>query len=243
MKAIGVIPARYASTRFPGKVLALIHGRPMIEYVWRQTKKSKRLDEVLIACDEEKVLKAVQAFGARAVMTSPDHESGTDRIAEALGKIDVDVVVNIQGDEPLIEPPVIDALADALLVDPSLPMATVIKRLEKEEDYHNPNVVKAVIDQHKNALYFSRAPIPYNREKKPFSQGTYYKHLGLYAYRKDFLLKFKSLPVSKLEQTEKLEQLRVLEAGYKIRTIETTHETIGVDTPEDLERVLKYIKL
>ena len=242
MKAIGVIPARWGSTRFEGKVLALINGRPMIEVVWRQAKKSKLLEDVFIACDDERVFKAAEKFKAKAVMTAPDHESGTDRITEAVAKIPVEVVVNIQGDEPLIDPSIIDSLAKVLLDDASLAMATVIKRVEKEEELVDPNVVKAVIDREKNALYFSRSMIPFNRQKKPFSQAVYYKHLGLYAYRKEFLLKFKALPPSKLEQAEKLEQLRVLEAGYKIRTIETRHETIGVDTPFDLERVAKLLK-
>ena len=242
MKAIGVIPARWGSTRFEGKILALLNGRPMIEHVWRQVKKAKLLEDVIIACDDERILKAAKDFGAKAVMTAKDHESGTDRIAEAAAHVSVDVVVNIQGDEPLIDPAVIDSLADALLKDKTLSMATVIKRLASEEDLKNPNVVKAVIDQHKNALYFSRSPIPYNRAAKPFAQSVYYKHLGLYAYRKDFLMGFKNLPFSQLEATEKLEQLRVLDAGYKIRTIETEHETIGVDTPEDLARVQELMK-
>lgn len=209
----------------------------MIEYVWRQAKKSRMLSEVMIACDDDRISKAAAEFGAKAVMTAKDHESGTDRIAEAVANIPVEVVVNIQGDEPLIDPEVIDNLAKALLDDPKLAMATVIKRLDKEEDLGNPNIVKTVIDGQHNALYFSRAAIPYNRAQKSFAAVKYYKHLGLYAYRKSFLMKFKDLPVSKLEQTEKLEQLRVLEAGYKIRTVETTHETIGVDTPEDLKKV------
>ena len=242
MKAIGVIPARWGSTRFEGKILALLNGKPMIEHVWAQVKKAELLEAVIIACDDERIFKAAQNFGAQAVMTAKDHESGTDRIAEAVANVSVDVVVNIQGDEPLIEPRVIDNLADALLKDPGLSMATVIKRIVKEEDLQNPNVVKATIDENKNALYFSRSPIPYNRAAKAFSQSIYYKHLGLYAYRKDFLLKFKKLPVSQLEATERLEQLRVLDAGYKIRTIETDHETIGVDTPEDLQRVQELLR-
>jgi len=237
MKAIGVIPARWGSTRFEGKILALLNGRPMIEHVWQQVKKTKVLEDVVIACDDERILKAAKDFGAKAVMTAKDHESGTDRIAEAVASIVVDVVVNIQGDEPLIDPGVIDALAEALLKDPKLSIATVIKRIANKEDLENPNVVKALIDQDKNALYFSRSPIPYNRDGQPFSEKIYYKHLGLYAYRKDFLMGFKALPFSRLEASEKLEQLRVLDAGYKIKTIETDHETISVDTPEDLKRV------
>ncbi len=242
MKAIGVIPARWASTRFEGKMLANLNGRPLIEHVWRQAKKSRILEDVIVACDDKRIWDAGVNFGANVVMTAQDHESGTDRIAEAVANISTQVVVNIQGDEPLIDPDVIDRLAQVLLEDKSLLMATVIKRIIKEEEFINPNVVKAVVDRQDNALYFSRSPIPYNREKKPFSDGVYYKHLGIYAYRKDFLLGFKNLPFSHLEATEKLEQLRVLEAGHKIKTIQTQHETIGVDTPEDLAAVAILLK-
>ncbi|MCB9771174.1 MAG: 3-deoxy-manno-octulosonate cytidylyltransferase [Candidatus Omnitrophica bacterium] len=242
MKVVGVIPARWASTRFEGKMLALLNGRPMIEHVWRQVKKSRILEDVLIACDDDRILQVAKGFGANAVMTALNHESGTDRIAEAVAKITTDIVVNIQGDEPLIDPHVIDHLAQVLLEDTALSMATVIKRITKEDDFNNPNVVKVVIDRNKNALYFSRSPIPFDRLKKPFQENIYYKHLGLYAYRKDFLLGFKTLPFSKLESAEKLEQLRALDAGYKIKTIETDHETIGVDTPEDLQKVATIMK-
>lgn len=242
MKAIGVIPARWASTRFEGKMLANLNGRPLIEHVWRQAKKSRILEDVIIACDDKRIWDAAVNFGAKVVMTAQDHESGTDRIAEAVSNISTQVVVNVQGDEPLIDPDVIDRLAQVLLEDERLSMATVIKRIIKEDEFFNPNVVKALIDRQDNALYFSRSPIPYNREKKPFLDGVYYKHLGIYAYRKDFLLGFKNLPFSHLEATEKLEQLRVLEAGYKIKTIQTQHETIGVDTPEDLAAVALLLK-
>lgn len=242
MKAIGVIPARWASTRFEGKMLANLNGRPLIEHVWRQAKKSRILEDVIIACDDKRISDAAVNFGAKVVMTAQDHPSGTDRIAEAVSNISTQVVVNIQGDEPLIDPDVIDRLAQVLLEDERLSMATVIKRIVKEDEFFNPNVVKALIDRQGNALYFSRSPIPYNREKKAFLDGVYYKHLGIYAYRKDFLLGFKNLPFSYLEATEKLEQLRVLEAGYKIKTIQTQHETIGVDTPEDLAAVARLLK-
>ncbi len=242
MKAIGVIPARWGSTRFEGKMLAKLAGRPLIEHVWRQAQKSRILEKVLIAADDQRILDAAQNFGALAVLTSKDHQSGTDRIAEVLANMSAEVVVNIQGDEPLIDPKVIDDLAAVLLNDKSLPMATVIKRIVRQEDFQNPNVVKAVIDCRHNALYFSRSQVPFNRENKPFHEGIYYKHLGLYAYRRDFLMGFKDLPFSRLEAAEKLEQLRVLEAGYKIKTIETEHETIGVDTPQDLAVVELLLK-
>lgn len=237
MKAIGVIPARWASTRLPEKVLADIHGRPMIQHIWAQAKQSRLLDEVLIACDHERVLKAAEGFKARAILTSPDHQSGTDRVAEVAAAMDADVVLNIQGDEPLLQPKIIDGLAEVMLDDPTLLMATVIKRIAREEELTNPNVVKVVVDRDRNALYFSRSTIPYNREKKEFAKTVYYKHFGIYAYRKDFLLNFKNLPASRLEDLEKLEQLRVLEAGHKIKTVETEYDLTAVDTAEDLERV------
>ncbi len=210
----------------------------MLEHVWRRAKKSKLLNEIIIACDDQRVLTAAQSFGAQAVMTSTRHASGTDRIAEVIKNLKVSVVVNIQADEPLIDPKVIDHLAQALLKDKNYEIATVIKILDKKEELDNPNVVKVVIDHKQNALYFSRALIPYNRAQTKI---TTYKHLGIYAYRKNFLLKFTKLPKSELENIEKLEQLRALEAGYKIKTVLTDHETIGVDTPEDLERVQKLL--
>lgn len=234
MKAIGVIPARWGSTRFEGKPLAEIAGKPMIQHVWEAVKRSGQLDEVLIACDDDRILKAVESFGGRAVMTANDHSSGTDRIAEAVEKLAVDIVVNIQGDEPLIQPSVIDAVVKLLADDPDAVMATVIKTIMDERDYQNPNVVKVVTNVSGDALYFSRSPIPYNRDGGPVQA---FKHLGIYAYRKPFLLGYKNLPASALEKAEKLEQLRALESGYKIKTVLTDMETIGVDTPEDLEKV------
>ncbi len=242
MKAVGVIPARWGSTRFEGKVLARLKGKYLIQHVWERARKSKSLDSVLIACDDERIMKAAEEFGAKAVMTSKRHVSGTDRIAEAVGPMAVKVVVNIQGDEPLIEPKLIDHLVQTILDDRSCLMATAVKAIENKEELDNPNVVKVTIDQNRNALYFSRSVIPHNRDKKKFDDINYLKHLGIYAYRKEFLLKFKDLPKSHLESVEKLEQLRVLEAGYKIKTIETNADTIGVDTPEDLARVERLLK-
>lgn len=238
IKVIGVIPARWGSTRFEGKVLAQIHGKPMLQHVFERAKKSRSLDDVIVACDDERVLKAANVFGAKAVMTSPKHPSGTDRIAEAVRSLKVDIVVNIQGDEPLIQPKVIDDLVKALQKDKACVIATTIKKLTDEADLNNPNVVKVVIDNKNVALYFSRSCIPFNRDGQPLENVQYYKHLGLYAYRKSFLMKFNDLPKSSLETAEKLEQLRVLEAGYKIKTVQTTADTIGVDTPEDLARVI-----
>jgi len=233
MKVIGIIPARWASTRFPGKVLAVLAGKPMIQHVWERCKESKKLTDIIIACDEEKVKAAARSFGAKVVMTSKDHPSGTDRIAEAVKDIDADIIINIQGDEPLIQPSVIDSLADALL-NGNAPMATVIKVLSDKKDLDNPNVVKVTINEKSEALSFSRLPIKTNN-------GTYYKHLGIYAYRKDFLMTYKDLPESALEKRERLEQLRALQAGYVIKTVLTDIETIGVDTPEDLARVEKLM--
>jgi len=241
MEAIGVIPARYSSTRFAGKVLADICGKPMIQHVWERVKKALLLDEVIIACDEERVFAVCRDFGANCIMTAKEHLSGSDRIAEVVNPIDVKVVVNIQADEPLIEPVMIDSLVEALLRDSSIYMATLIKRIEDDEEINDPDIVKVVKDKNNFALYFSRAAIPYqagNAKGKP----VYYKHIGLYAYTKDFLFTYKNILPSTLEKQEKLEQLRVLEEGFRIKLIETKFDTIGVDTPKDLERVRAYLK-
>ena len=235
MKTVAVIPARWASTRFEGKVLADINGKPMIEHVWRRVKEAQNIDEVLIACDDEKVKNAAENFGASVVMTSPDHPSGSDRIAEAVKDSEAEIILNVQGDEPLIDPKLIDELTLALQGDDSSVMATAIKLIDNDEDLENPNVVKAVVDKHGHALYFSRSTIPYDRDGERCEA---YKHLGIYAYRREFLLEYVKMPQSVLEKTERLEQLRVLENGFKIKTIVTDMETIGVDTPEDLEKVL-----
>lgn len=240
MKIIGVIPARWASTRFEGKVLAMINDKPMIQHVWERSSKSEMLNDLVIACDDDRVLVAAEQFGAKTVMTSKDHASGTDRIAEAIESIGGgDIIINIQGDEPLIEPAVIDALATALIDNPSCSMGTVIKVLTSKKELKDPNVVKVVVDGEMNALYFSRSAIPYNRDNH--EDAVIYKHLGIYAYRQDFLISYKDLPKSNLEKTEQLEQLRALEFGYKIKTVVTDVETIGVDTPEDLACVEKLL--
>lgn len=240
MKIVGVIPARWGSTRFEGKVLATIAGKPMIQHVWERSLKSRKLHDLIIACDDKRVFSIVEGFGAKCVMTSPKHQSGSDRIAEVVKDLDVDIIINVQGDEPLIHHSVIDDLADCLVEDKSADMATVIKFFGKGEDVTNPNVVKVVIDENQYALYFSRSVIPFNREGK--SSVSYCKHLGIYAYRKDFLLKFKNLPQSHLEKVEQLEQLRALEAGYKIKTVLTEIQTAGVDVPSDIKRVEALMK-
>jgi len=239
MKVVGVIPARWSSKRFEGKVLADIEGKPMIQHVWERSKKSKALNDVIIACDDERVLKKAQEFQANAVLTSANHPSGTDRVIEAVKDLDVDVVINIQGDEPLIQVELFDQLVNLFEDDAQCVMATVIKETHLESEINNPNVVKVTVDTEGNALYFSRSTIPFNRDQ---DDATYFKHLGIYAYRKEFLMKYADLPASQLEKTEKLEQLRVLEAGYKIKTLKTEYESVGVDTPEDLEKVKQLMK-
>lgn len=240
LNVIGVIPARYASSRFKGKVLAMIDGKPMIQHVWERARRARLLERLIIACDDERVLAAAKQFGAEAQLTSQAHASGTDRLTEIINPIDVKVVVNIQGDEPLIHPSMIDGVAEACLSDPEVVMATVKKRIEDPAEIANPNCVKVVTGKAGEALYFSRSPIPHPRDQR--APAVYYKHVGLYAYTKDFLFTFLHLPPSALEQAEQLEQLRVLEHGYRIKVIETTQETIGVDTPEDLERVVRRLK-
>lgn len=239
MKTIGVIPARFASTRFPAKVLANIAGKPMIRHVWEKATQCKELDEVLIACDHQEVFKAAQNFKARVVMTDPCHASGSDRIAQAVKDLNVDIVVNIQGDEPFVDPQAIDALAVLLKQDTKILMGTVIKPITDEADAVNPNVVKCVVDGKGYALYFSRAPIPYHRGGVS-SGNRGFKHLGLYAYRKDFLMEFTNWPKGALESIEELEQLRALERGVKIKTTVTTHESMAVDTPQDLQKAIEW---
>jgi 3-deoxy-manno-octulosonate cytidylyltransferase (CMP-KDO synthetase) len=242
MKAIGVIPARHASVRFPAKVLASLNGRPLIQHVWENARQAKQLDDLLIACDHPDVLKAAQSFGAKAVMTDANHPSGSDRICEAVRNLAFDIIVNIQGDEPFVSPAVIDDLCGALQKDTRLNMATVIKGITDQEEFENPNVVKCTIDHEGYALYFSRSPIPYDRNDRSPVGMKRYKHFGLYAYRKDFLLQYTGWPKSMLESTEQLEQLRVLERGHRIKTIITQHESIAVDTPADLERAEQWLK-
>jgi len=242
MNVIGVIPARYSSTRFEGKVLADILGKPMIQHVWERAKQARILDDLIIACDDERVFAAVREFGANAVMTAKGHTCGTDRIIEVVNPLDVKVVVNIQGDEPLIDPMMIDMAARSLLDDETVSMATIMKKIENTAEIHDYHVVKVVVDKDNFALYFSRAAIPHHAQNSEVKTLLYHKHIGLYAYTKDFLFIYRNLPVSSLEQIECLEQLRVLEAGYKIKVLETKSETIGVDTPDDLEKVKEYLQ-
>lgn len=242
MNVIGIIPARFYSSRFEGKVLADIEGKTMLQHVWERAKQAKVLSDVIIACDDERVSAAAKEFGANAVMTSKDHASGTDRICEVVSFLDVDAVVNIQADEPLIQPVMIDTVAQALVDGKNVPMATLMKKIDNDEELNDPNVVKVVVDKNSFALYFSRSAIPYLAANSSVKSPVYYKHIGLYGYTKDFLFIFKNFPVSSLEAIEKLEQLRVLQEGIKIKVIETKYETIGVDTPEDLEKVKQHMR-
>ncbi len=242
MDVIGIIPARYFSTRFEGKVLANILGKPMLQHVWERAKQALTLDDLIIACDDERVAAAAKGFGAKVVLTAKGHASGTDRICEVINSIDAKIVINIQGDEPLIHPTMIDTVARALLDNSSISMATVMKNIEDELVINDPNVVKVVIDKNNFALYFSRLPIPFRAKESEINFPVYFKHIGLYGYTKDFLFTYKNLPVSYLERVERLEQLRVLEEGYRIKVIETKYDTIGVDTIEDLEKVKLYFQ-
>lgn len=242
MEVIGVIPARYDSTRLAGKVLADIAGKPMVQRVWERAKQALLLDDLIIACDDQRVMDAAKSFGAKAVMTAKQHTCGTDRICEVVNPLEVNVVINIQGDEPLVHPTMIDTVARALLDDPTVTMATIMKRLDNLDELNDPNVVKVVVDKHFNALYFSRAVIPFCSAQAEVKAPIYYKHIGLYGYTKDFLFIFKNFPRSELEKTERLEQLRVLQEGFRIKVTETKYDTISVDTPEDLAKVAQYFK-
>jgi 3-deoxy-manno-octulosonate cytidylyltransferase (CMP-KDO synthetase) len=205
----------------------------MLQHVYERASQARYLSKLIIATDDERIYKAARSFGARVIMTRQDHLSGTDRVAEAASGEDASVVVNIQGDEPLIDPAAIDAATLALLDDPDLPMATLKKIIEDPREIADPNVVKVVSDLRGDAIYFSRCPIPFVRE----GGGVHYKHLGLYVYRREFLLAYSGLPVGPLERMERLEQLRAIENGHRIRVVETEYESVGVDTPQDLERV------
>ncbi|HNY28165.1 MAG TPA: 3-deoxy-manno-octulosonate cytidylyltransferase [Candidatus Sumerlaeota bacterium] len=250
MSVLAVIPARYASTRFPGKPLADLCGKPLVVHTCERAREAKRVDEVVVATDDARIARAVEANGFRAVMTSPDCPSGTDRIAEVVaGRPDASIIVNVQGDEPLIAPEVIDRAVEALESDPACAVSTAVIRIARREDFESPHVVKAVLDLSGRALYFSRSSVPnltrasaedlalFAPEEASASVPAFlgFKHFGLYVYRREALLQIVKLPPSPLERVEKLEQLRFLEHGFQIRAIETALDSIGVDTPEDLE--------
>jgi 3-deoxy-manno-octulosonate cytidylyltransferase (CMP-KDO synthetase) len=240
---VGIIPARYASTRFPGKPLALIAGKPLIQRVVEQCKKAKSLSEIIVATDDERIYNAAKAF-CRVEMTSANHPSGSDRIAEAARKISCDGVVNIQGDEPMIEPAVIDSVARAL---ENCNMSTAATRIKDTAELLNPNIVKTVVNATGRALYFSRRTIPYLRESATNSPGEqlgafpFLKHLGIYGYQRETLLRLVTFPVSPLENAEKLEQLRALENGIEIAVVQVDYDSVGVDAPEDVAKVEKLL--
>ena len=239
MRTLCVIPARYASTRLPGKPLADICGKPMICRVWERARRAEKPERVIVATDDERIYDAVRAEGGEALLTRADHPTGTDRLAEvAEAYPEVDLIVNVQGDEPLIEPSVIDDLIAPFEMDENLPMATVMVRMEDAAEQLNPNNVKVVVDKLGYALYFSRSLVPYPRA----AAGPVYKHIGIYAYRRDFLLRYARLEPTPLERAESLEQLRALENGYGIRVLETDCRFVGVDTPEDLALVNKIYR-
>ena len=267
MGVLVVIPARYGSTRFPGKPLALLQGKPVIQHVYERAKAATRANEVVVATDDQRIAEAVARFGGRAVMTSPAARSGTERVCEVARDRDAQVIINVQGDEPLIHPDMIDQLAEYLERHRAIPMASLMTKLARQEDTASPNVVKVVVDRDGFALYFSRAAIPFIRNaqgsglmaqgiaecglrnadfpiqnpkskiQNPTLPAASYKHLGIYGYQRHFLLQFPHLEPTPLEQAEQLEQLRALEHGYRIKLLETAHDTIGVDTPDDLKRV------
>ena len=230
-----MIPARWGSTRLPGKSLMPLCGKPLVQWVYERARQAKRLDALLVATDDDRIRRAVESFGGVAVMTRPDHPSGTDRVAEAVAGRDADVVINIQGDEPAIDPGLIDALAGVMLSDPMWDMATAAAPIREARDVTAPSVVKVVCDQRGAALYFSRAVIPHFRDAGgPGAPGMYWRHIGIYAYRREFLRTFVATPPCDLERAEKLEQLRALYLGARIRVVPTEDAGIGVDTPEDI---------
>ncbi len=242
MQITAIIPARFASSRLPGKPLADIHGKPMIQWVYERTSRACHVDRVIVATDDRRIFDAVESFNGTAMMTRANHPSGTDRLAEVAERINADIVVNVQGDEPLIDPRMIDQAIEPFLADKALQMGTLKSALERIEDFSNPNVVKVVTDGNGSALYFSRSPLPFPRDhdindSSLLEEVPVFKHVGLYVYRRDFLISFSRLPRTPLEITESLEQLRALENGFRIKVVETEHVSHGVDTAEDLVRV------
>ncbi len=240
-KVAVIIPARWGSTRFPGKPLHFIAGKPLIQHVWEKCCRAKSVSQVIVATDDTRIAEAGFGFGAEVAMTSPNHPSGTDRIAEVAKKLKkITHVLNVQGDEPLIDPSLINRLGRELTRDPTIKMITAASRFEDEAAFENPNVVKVVLDQKSNALYFSRSAIPFNRDA--MESAPRYRHQGIYGYSRKLLLQFVRWKPTPLEQCEKLEQLRALEHRVKIRVMLTDHTAIGVDTPEDAEKAAKLLE-
>lgn len=241
-KVVVVIPARFASTRLPGKPLVSLAGKPMVQRVYERAKQAQTVHRVIVATDDPRIMDVVAGFGGEARMTRADHRTGTERIAEVAAQVEGDVFVNVQGDEPLIEPSSIDTAVGALLEEPAAQIATVATPIRHAGDIMDPNVVKTVLDFEDNALYFSRAPVPWVRDTQQKVHVKYWKHLGLYVFQRDALLEYPTLPLGELERVEQLEQLRWLENGWKIRVAEVTHDAVSVDVPEDVERVEKLMK-
>ena len=238
MNTLAIIPARYGSTRLPGKALISLGGKPMIQRVWERVRQASLVSEVLVATDDERIRSVVQAFGGQAIMTRSDHRSGTERVAEvAVARREAEIIINVQGDEPLIEPAAINAAVEAIREDVGVNIATLAVPISNPAEIMDPNVVKAVLDFDGNALYFSRAPIPWVRDRGGPVHARHLKHLGLYAFRRAALLDFPTFPQGDLERVEQLEQLRWMENGYRIRVAETEYDSVSVDMPEDVVRV------
>jgi 3-deoxy-manno-octulosonate cytidylyltransferase (CMP-KDO synthetase) len=242
LKVVAVIPARYGASRFPGKPLAPIAGRPLVQHVFERARQAQRVERTIIATDDERILQAVAQFGGDAVMTRPDHRTGTERMAEVALQVPAEIYVNVQGDEPLVDPAAIDAAVEAVQSDPEVQVATICVPIRKAQDIVDPNVVKVVSDFQGDALYFSRAPIPWIRDGKAQNESHHRKHLGLYVFRREALLEFPTLPPGEWERLEQLEQLRLLENGYRIRVVETTWDSVSVDVPADVARVEELLK-
>lgn len=243
-KVVAIIPARYASVRFPGKVIALLADKPVVVHTYERTARSSVVSETIIATDDERVAEAVAPYGVNVVMTRADHPTGCDRIAEVAASLDADIIVNVQADEPLIDPALIDAAVQPMFDDPELPMSTARHAIHDPALISDPNCVKVVCDTNRRALYFSRSPIPFLRdaEHDPLSDAIYWQHIGLYVFRRTFLLEYASMAPTPLERYENLEQLRVLEHGYGMAVVDAEEPSIGVDTPEDLERAQKALE-
>lgn len=241
MNVLAVIPARYASSRLPGKPLVPLAGKPMIQHVWERASRAPGVSRVLVATDDDRILQAVRQFGGEAVMTRSDHRSGTGRVAEVAAHSDADIVINVQGDEPLIDPAAIAALIGAF-DDAAVSLATLCTPIREQRDIMDPNIVKVVLDFQADALYFSRAPIPWIRGDGRPGAPRHLKHLGLYAARRETLTEFLTLPPGELEELEQLEQLRWLENGYRIRVVETDYDSVSVDVPDDVSRVEKLLR-
>jgi 3-deoxy-manno-octulosonate cytidylyltransferase (CMP-KDO synthetase) len=237
-----VIPARFGSTRLPGKPLVSLAGKPMIQHVYERSKLASRASRVIVATDDERIVKAVESFGGTARMTRPDHRTGTERVAEVAAHEKGDIFVNVQGDEPLLDPVSVDTAIESLLEEPAAFIATVATPIKTPADIMDPNIVKTVLDFDNNGLYFSRAPIPWVRDTASKIQVRHLKHLGLYVFQRDALLEYPTLPQGELERIEQLEQLRWLENGWKIRVAEVEHDAVSVDVPEDVSRVEKLLQ-